>query len=114
MKPGDHELARLEWEQREQRRIDRLRIQSGLPRDKTFQTLQVACFPPLIRAQLEREFHCVTAVAGFTDDFQIGLLIQDELEAFAHERVIVGQQDTNLTKHCVWRGVYRRKVESLL
>ncbi|MFL5804551.1 MAG: IS21-like element helper ATPase IstB [Roseiflexaceae bacterium] len=49
-----HELARLEWEQREQRRIDRHLRASGLPRDKTFQTLQVACFSPLIRAQLER------------------------------------------------------------
>src|SRR5688572_22993558 len=49
-----HELARLEWEQREQRRMDRLLRESGLPRDKIFQTLQMACFSPLIRAQLER------------------------------------------------------------
>lgn len=49
-----HELARLEWEQREQRRMDRHLRESGLPRDKTFQTLQVACFSPLIRGQLER------------------------------------------------------------
>jgi DNA replication protein DnaC len=54
MKPGDHELARLEWEQREQRRMDRHLRLSGLPRDKTFQTLQVACFSPLIRQQLDR------------------------------------------------------------
>jgi len=49
-----HELARLEWEVREQRRMDRRLRESGLPRDKTFQTLQVACFPPLVRTQLER------------------------------------------------------------
>jgi DNA replication protein DnaC len=49
-----HELARLEWEVREQRRIERRLRESGLPRDKTLQTLQVACFPPLIRQQLER------------------------------------------------------------
>jgi DNA replication protein DnaC len=49
-----HELARLEWEQREQRRIERRLRESGLPRDKTFETLQLACFPPLIRTQLER------------------------------------------------------------
>src|SRR6266508_4185607 len=46
-----HELARLEWEVREQRRIERRLRESGLPRDKT---LQVAGFPPLIRGQLER------------------------------------------------------------
>jgi DNA replication protein DnaC len=49
-----HELARLEWEQRQQRRMERRLRESGLPRDKTFQTLQLACFPPLIRTQLER------------------------------------------------------------
>ncbi len=49
-----HELARLESEVREQRRHERRLRESGLPRDKTFETLQVACFPPLIRTQLER------------------------------------------------------------
>jgi len=49
-----HELARLEWEVREQRRMERRLRDSNLPRDKTFQTLQLACFPPLIRTQLER------------------------------------------------------------
>ena len=49
-----HELARLEWEQREQRRIDRHLRESGAPRDKTFQTLQLACFSPLIRQQIAR------------------------------------------------------------
>ena len=49
-----HELARLEWEVREQRRYERRLRESGLPRDKTFETLQMACFPSLIRTQLER------------------------------------------------------------
>ena len=49
-----YELARLEQEQRTQRRIDRLRRESGLPREKTGATLQLAVFPPLVRQQLER------------------------------------------------------------
>jgi DNA replication protein DnaC len=49
-----YELARLEQEQRTQRRVERLRRESGLPRDKTFATLELASFPPLIRQQVER------------------------------------------------------------
>ena len=49
-----HELARLEQEQRTQRRIERLRRESGLPREKTLATLQLASFPALVRQQLER------------------------------------------------------------
>jgi DNA replication protein DnaC len=49
-----HELVRLECEAREQRRRARLLQESGLPREKTFRTLQVAAFPPLIRQQIER------------------------------------------------------------
>jgi len=49
-----HELVRLECEAREQRRRSRLLQESGLPREKTFRTLQVGAFPPLIRQQIER------------------------------------------------------------
>lgn len=49
-----HELVRLEGEARTQRRITRLLHESGLPREKTFRTLQLACFPPLVRQQIER------------------------------------------------------------
>jgi len=49
-----HELARLEWETREQRRIDRHLRESGLPRDKTVHTLDLAACSPLIRQQLDR------------------------------------------------------------
>jgi DNA replication protein DnaC len=49
-----YELVRLECEQREQRRRERHLRESGLPRDKTFQTLQLGGFSPLIRQQLER------------------------------------------------------------
>ncbi len=43
-----HELVRLECEAREQRRRARLLHESGLPREKTFQSLQLGAFPPLI------------------------------------------------------------------
>lgn len=49
-----YELARLEQEQRTQRRIDRLRRESGVPREKTFATLDLAGFPPVARQQVER------------------------------------------------------------
>jgi DNA replication protein DnaC len=49
-----HELVRLECEAREQRRRARLLSESGLPREKTFRTLQLGAFPPLIRQQVER------------------------------------------------------------
>jgi DNA replication protein DnaC len=49
-----HELVRLECEAREQRRRARLMQESSLPREKTFATLQLGAFPPLIRQQIER------------------------------------------------------------
>jgi DNA replication protein DnaC len=49
-----HELARLECEQREQRRIGRYLSESGLPREKTLRTLRLEVFGPLIRGQIER------------------------------------------------------------
>jgi DNA replication protein DnaC len=49
-----YELARLECEQRDHRRIDRRRRLSGLPSDKTFRTLQLSRFPPALRLQIER------------------------------------------------------------
>lgn len=49
-----YELVRAECIQREEHRIARLLRLSGLPPDKTFRTLQLDRFPPLIREQLER------------------------------------------------------------
>jgi DNA replication protein DnaC len=49
-----HELVRLECEVREQRRRARLLSESGLPREKSFRTLQLGVFAPLIRQQIER------------------------------------------------------------
>ena len=49
-----HELARLECEHREQRRIARYLQESGLPREKTLRTLRLEVFPSLVRQQIER------------------------------------------------------------
>ena len=49
-----YELVRAECLQREEHRVARLQRLSGLPPDKTFRTLQLEQFPPLIRQQLER------------------------------------------------------------
>ena len=49
-----HELIRQECEYRTQRRVARLLHQSGLPREKTFRTLQLAPFGPTVRMHLER------------------------------------------------------------
>src|SRR5918911_3143742 len=49
-----YELAHLEWEHRTQLRIERRLRHSGLPREKTFRTLQLDRFPPALRLQIER------------------------------------------------------------
>src|SRR5262249_5728641 len=49
-----YELVQAECARRDQHRIARLRRQSGLPPDKTFQTLELDRFPPAIRQQIER------------------------------------------------------------
>src|SRR5438552_2911432 len=49
-----YELIQAECVQREEHRIARLLRTSGLPPDKTFRTLHLDRFPPLIREQLER------------------------------------------------------------
>jgi len=47
-------LVQQECAQRDERRISRLRQQSGLPLDKTFHTLQLERFPIAIRQQIEQ------------------------------------------------------------
>jgi DNA replication protein DnaC len=49
-----YELARLEWEQRMQRRTTRLVRASGLPAEKTFRTLSLSRLTPTLQLQLER------------------------------------------------------------
>ena len=49
-----YELARLECEYRAQRRLERRVRESGLPVEKTFRTLQLDRFGPVLAQQLER------------------------------------------------------------
>jgi DNA replication protein DnaC len=49
-----YELAQQEMALRGQRRVERLLRQSWLPREKTFRTLNLECFPPALRLQIER------------------------------------------------------------
>jgi DNA replication protein DnaC len=49
-----YEVVRCEVTQRDERRIARLLHQSGLPQEKTFRTLQLDRFPPLVRQQIEQ------------------------------------------------------------
>ena len=49
-----YELVQLETESRSQRRMERLLRESHLPREKTFRTLALDLFPPLIRQQVAR------------------------------------------------------------
>ena len=49
-----YELVRAECLQRDEHRVARLQRFSNLPPDKTFRSLQLERFPPLIREQLER------------------------------------------------------------
>lgn len=49
-----YELVVQERQEKDQRRIERLLAQSGLPREKTFQTLQLDRYPLPIRQHLER------------------------------------------------------------
>lgn len=48
------ELARLEHEARTERRRERRLSESGLPREKTFATLQMERFPATVRLHIER------------------------------------------------------------
>lgn len=49
-----YELARLEWEYRQQRRLERQLQYSHLPREKTFKTFQQEGLTPTLRLQIER------------------------------------------------------------
>ena len=87
-----YELVQAECVQREQHRIARLRRLSGLPPDKTFRTLQLDCFPPLIREQLER----LRSGAFLEDAINVvaagkpGVGKSHALAAIGHELVLLG------------------------
>jgi DNA replication protein DnaC len=87
-----YELVRAECLQREEHRVARLQRLSGLPPDKTFRTLQLEQFPPLIREQLER-----LRSGAFIDDAvnlvaagKPGVGKSHALAAIGHELVLLG------------------------
>jgi DNA replication protein DnaC len=89
-----YELLRAECLQREEHRVARLLRLSGLPPDKTFRTLQLQQFPPLIRQQLER-----LRSGAFLDDAinvvaagKPGVGKSHALAAIGHELVLQGHQ----------------------
>jgi DNA replication protein DnaC len=89
-----YELLRAECLQREEHRVARLLRLSGLPPDKTFRTLQLQQFPPLIRQQLER-----LRSGTFLDDAinvvaagKPGVGKSHALAAIGHELVLQGHQ----------------------
>jgi DNA replication protein DnaC len=89
-----YELVRAECAQREERRIARLLRLSGLPLDKTFHTLQLHRFPPLIREQLER----LRSGAFLEDAVNLvaagkpGVGKSHALAAIGHELILQGHQ----------------------
>jgi DNA replication protein DnaC len=87
-----YELVRAECIQREEHRVARLQRLSGLPPDKTFRTLLLDRFPPLIREQLER-----LCGGAFLDEAinvvaagKPGVGKSHALAAIGHELVLVG------------------------
>jgi DNA replication protein DnaC len=87
-----YELVQSECVQRDHHRIARLRRQSGLPPDKTFQTLKLDRFPPAIRQQVERlrsgafVAEAINVVAAGTP----GVGKSHLLAALGHELVLQG------------------------
>src|ERR1700716_3990786 len=89
-----YELLRAECLQRDEHRVARLLRLSALPPDKTFRTLQLERFPPLIRQQLER-----LRSGTFLDDAinvvaagKPGVGKSHALAAIGHELVLQGHQ----------------------
>ncbi len=87
-----YELARHEEELRLQRRTERLLRQSGLPREKTFRTLNVARLSPALQLQLERlksgtflEQACNVIAVG-----KPGVGKSHALAAVGHELLVLG------------------------
>jgi DNA replication protein DnaC len=87
-----YELVQAECAQREQHRIARLQRLSGLPPDKTFATLQLDRFPPIVRQQLER----LRSGAFLEDAINVvaagkpGVGKSHLLAALGHELVLLG------------------------
>jgi DNA replication protein DnaC len=88
-----YELVQCECTQRDERRTARLLQKSGLPLEKTFRTLELDCFPPVLRQQVER-----LRQGAFVDEAinvvavgQPGTGKSHLLAALAHELILQGQ-----------------------
>lgn len=88
-----YELVQAECTQRDERRTARLLHQSGLPLEKTFRTLELDCFPPLLRQQVERlrQGTFVDEAINVVAVGQPGTGKSHLLAALAHELILQGQ-----------------------
>jgi len=87
-----YEVLQAEVAQREQHRIARLRRRAGLPPEKTFRTLQLERFPPVVRQQVER-LRAGTFVADAVNVVAVGppgVGKSHLLAAVAHELILQG------------------------
>jgi hypothetical protein len=48
-----------------------------------------------IGLELAGEFNCLVAVLGLADDVDLVVSLEDQAEAAAHERLVVGEQDAD-------------------
>jgi DNA replication protein DnaC len=92
-----YELAQVELPQREQRRIARLRQQSGLPVDKTFRTLELSRFPAALRQQLER-----LRQGTFVDEAVNGLAVGKPGTGKSHLAAALGHEFVGQGQPVLW------------
>jgi DNA replication protein DnaC len=87
-----YELARHEEELRNARRTERLLRQSGLPREKTFRTLQMTRLSPALQLQLERlkSGAFLESTTNVIAKGSPGVGKSHALAAVAHELVVQG------------------------
>ena len=87
-----YELVQQECAHRDDRRISRLRQQSGLPLDKTFHTLQLDRFPLAIRQQIEqlRRGTFVDEAINIVAAGQPGVGKSHLLAALGHDLILQG------------------------
>lgn len=113
-----YEVVRTECTGREQRRIDRLQHRSGLPVEKTFRTLRLERFSPLVQQQVERlrsgEFvaeavNCIAVGKPGTGKSHLLAAVGHELVARGHavrycstamlvQELLAGKRDLSLPK----------------
>ena len=87
-----YELVQGECAQRDERRTTRLLHKSGLPLEKTFRTLELDCFPAVLRQQVERlrQGAFVDAAINVVAVGKPGTGKSHLLAALAHELILQG------------------------